>query len=212
MLQIIFVILLVAVLVGAVVSFIAMAIMQTLRMRRAGQEAHALNMRFSAEDLFDVPRRFADFALISSGHSPRASNVVYGRIEGRRVRAFDFRYEAGHGTRRFTHHYDVVVVETDRSLPSILLWNDAEMDSAPLAASGVDGHLARWVYRGDAREVWMAKDLCAEMLGETFSMQACDFALMFFCPAGKQTLPCRTRMNFAVQAAKALETLGSPDE
>ena len=89
--QVAFIALLIGILIAAVVSFAVMAGMRARRTHTTARISNGLQMRFSPEDPFDVPRRYPDFVLIANGHSPQASNVTYGRLEGHRVRAFDFR-------------------------------------------------------------------------------------------------------------------------
>ena len=130
--QIAFIVLLGLIVAISMVVFAVLGAMQMRRTRRLTWEAHTRGLRFAAEDPFDVPRRYSDFALMHLGHSPRANNVVYGRIGRRAARAFDFRYEAGHGTRRTTRPYSVITVDAELPLPSAILWNEADLSAAPL--------------------------------------------------------------------------------
>ncbi len=141
---------LVAVLAATVVSIAAMALRQHRRSGRLEQEACERNLHFSAPDPFDIPRRYARFEAIRTGHSPRADNVAHGRVGGWPVRAFDFRYELGHGPRRQTRHCSVLVLETDRPLPECLLWNDGDAEHAPLTLRLPDGRVPPWTHRGSA--------------------------------------------------------------
>lgn len=143
--EFLFSIVLSGVLLAAVVSVVVMGIRQRRRCQRLSQQAHGSGLRFAAEDPFDVPLRYRHFALIDAGHSPRAHNVTYGRLHGLPVRAFDFRYEVGHGTRRLTRHYAVVVVETEQSLPAVLLWNREDLEAAPLTVRHCRHCLGPWV-------------------------------------------------------------------
>jgi hypothetical protein len=118
--------LLIAVLVAAVISFVVMGLAKVRRSRSLARAAHQRGNRFFRDDPFDVPRRYAKFALISSGHSPCAHNVTDGRLGGRSARAFDFRCELGHGTRRITRHYSVLVVGAAECPHRLLMWSDAD--------------------------------------------------------------------------------------
>lgn len=163
-------------------------------------------MRFSADDPFDVPRRYADFALICGGHSPKADNVIYGRLGGRRVRAFDFRYEVGHGTRRMTRHYAVVVVEVERDLPRVLMWNDDDAESSPLPTRSADGHIACWSYRGDPEAAVALKNALGDLMSEGASVQTCGTGLMLFAPVRR-----REGRRRLMEAVRATDTVDPPD-
>ena len=145
-----FVALLVCVLLAAIVSFVVMGLSKLRRTARLARAAHEKGRRFFPDDPYDMPRRCADFALISSGHSPRANNVTAGRCLGLPVWAFDFRCELGHGTRRITRHYSVVVVEMGGQSGALLMWPDNDAELAPLAARGPAGRVGRWRIRGPA--------------------------------------------------------------
>ena len=205
MLQIAFIMLLVGVLAAVVVSFVIMGLMQLGRTRTLGREAHALGMRFSAADPFDVPRRYADFALVSSGHSPRANNVTYGRLADWRLRAFDFRYEVGHGTRRATRHYSVIVVEADRELPAVLMWHDQDIEAAPLQARNSDAHVGSWTYRGNPELAAMLTNACIDFVEEGTSLEACDSALMVFTPVRRREAGYADRLTKTIRAIEVIE-------
>jgi hypothetical protein len=143
------VVLLLAAPAAAVIAFAVGGAIQARRRNRLARAAHEAGLLFSADDPFDVPRRYGDFALIGAGHGGRATNVTYGRLGGLPIRAFDFRYEIGHGTRRHTRHYAVVVVETGAPLPKFSLWSSREDDLAPLAVRQAEGSLGGWDYRGE---------------------------------------------------------------
>jgi len=143
-----FVAVLVGVLLAASVSFTVMGLGKMRRRRRLARDAHESGMKFFPDDPYDVPRRYADFAAISSGHSPCANNVTAGRLRGRTFQAFDFRCELGHGTRRLTRRYSVVVAETRLAQPSLLMWHTGDAELAPLAARDMQGRLGQWSFRG----------------------------------------------------------------
>jgi hypothetical protein len=148
--QMILVVLLVAAPVAAGVVFAIGGLLQVRRRDRLARAAHEAGLLFSAEDPFDVPRRYARFALVGGGHSGRAMHVTYGRLGGLPVRAFDFRYEIGHGTRRQGRHYAVVAVEGIESVRAMLLWRQRDLDLAPLAVRGASQRLGDWVALGEA--------------------------------------------------------------
>ena len=155
-----FVALLVAVLVAASVSFAVMGLGKVFRRRRLACNAHQCGLRFFPDDPYDVPRRYADFAVISSGHSPCANNVTAGGIAGRTLRAFDFRCELGHGTRRLTRRYSVAIAETRQSQPSLLMWHSGDGELAPLAARDVQGQVGQWSFRGSREQAEAVEAAC----------------------------------------------------
>ena len=204
MLQIVFTLLLVAVLVAAVASFIIMGLMQIRRTRALAREAHELGLRFSPGDPFDIPRRYAHFALIGSGHGPRASNVTHGRLSGRPVRAFDFRYEAGHGTQRVARHYNVIVLETDGDLPELWMWNDNDAESAPLRSASGPRRVACWTYTGDG-ELAGALSEALEPLGpDGTSFEANSTGLMIFTPVRRGRARSAGRLGETIRAIRDL--------
>lgn len=146
-----FVIVLVGVLAATVIAFAVMGLAGALRARRLARKAHQGEMRFFRDDPYDLPRRYAGFAVIASGHSPLANNVTDGRMDGRGVRAFDFRCELGHGTRRTTRHYHVLAAETGLDAGTLLMWHQADGDLCPLEARAAAGRAGDWTYRGDGR-------------------------------------------------------------
>ena len=138
------------VLAFAMAFFAVMGLVQARRTRELASAAYDMGLRFSPDDLFDVPRRYGDMALMSCGHSPRANNVAHGRLAGMPVQAFDFRYEAGHGPRRMTRHYSVIVAEAQRELPRALIWHVEDEEFGPLAVRRPDMRVGCWHCVGDA--------------------------------------------------------------
>lgn len=174
---------LVGILVVAVVTFVAMGLRQVRRTNALAREAHGLGLLFTNDDTLELPRRYADFALLRGGHSNQAHNVAHGRLEALAVRAFDLRQERGHGTRRATRHYSVVAVEMPgRSLPELLMWNDRHAEWAPLEAARVDGRLGPWSYCGSRPMAGFLSDLCGELGKQGISVQVRGRAVMFFLP------------------------------
>ncbi len=163
LIQYAFVAVLVGVLLAASISFAVMGFGKVLRRRRLARDAHESGMKFFPDDPYDVPRRYADFAVISSGHSPCANNVTAGRLGGRILRAFDFRCELGHGTRRLTRRYSVVVAETHQVQPSLLMWHSGDADLAPLAARGMQGLVGQWSYRGSRALAEAVESACRHL-------------------------------------------------
>ncbi len=118
---------------------------QWRRRKGLARVAHEMGMKFSAKDPFELSRRYPSFVLASAGHSPRAENVIYGRYEGWYLRAFDYRFEAGHGPRRLVRRYTVIVSDTDLPVPPTLLWHEQDPDHLPLAVQSPLGRLQGWL-------------------------------------------------------------------
>ena len=173
---------LVAVLIASTASFVVMGLSQRRRTWRLARRAHEMGMRFSADDPFDVPNRYAAFALIGGGHSPRASNVTYGHVEGSSLRAFDFRCELGHGTRRLSRHYGVIVAEVGRPAPEVLMWHRLDAQFAPLAGRIADGAVGPWRVAGDAGLAAALGRACQTLADQPVSVQAAGNSIMFCVP------------------------------
>lgn len=199
--------LLIGVLLASVISFVVMGLVQVRRSNALARQANQRSFRFSPEDQFAMPARFADFALFRSGHSLRAHNVTDGRLIGWPVRAFDFRYEVGHGPRRQTRHYVVTVVETDLELDEALLWSDRDASAMPVSARRRDGHVGCWSYLGSGR---LAGALASgfEPFGKAGgSIQARRGVLMFCKPVREAG---RYDINTIVEPVEALRALDLP--
>jgi len=138
--------LLMAVVLAGVAAMVVTSLRQHGRRMRLGQLASQHGLRFSVDDPFDVPRRYADFALVASGHSTAASNVIFGHVEGMPVREFDFQYEVGHGTRRLTRRYGVILLEMPSDPGSLLMWH--EEDSPPVSAGQARQQFGPWIFCG----------------------------------------------------------------
>jgi len=183
--QTVFVLLLIGVLLASVFSFVVMGLRRRRRINALARKAHEMRMRFSPADPFDLAHRYGALDLISSGHSARADNVTHGRLEGWPVRAFDFSYELGHGTRRLTRHYGVVVAETDLHLPPILLWHEKDLQAAPMAARRCDQRLACWACAGQESVASVLADACWPLADRLASMQCHNSTVMVCIPARK---------------------------
>jgi len=180
--QIAFIVLLGLIVAISMVVFAVLGAMQLRRTRRLTRDAHTRGLRFAAEDPFDVPHRYSDFALMHLGHSPRANNVTYGRIGRRPVRAFDFRYEAGHGTRRSMRQYSVITVDVELPLPFAILWNEADVAAAPLAVLAEGRRLGGWFTIGDEGVARVLARTCRGLVEEGVSVQTGPGALLFCSP------------------------------
>ncbi len=193
------------VLATSVVWFCVLGAVQKCRTARFAREAHRLEMRFSAADPFDVPRRYAGFALTSRGHGPAAHNVTHGRVAGRPLRAYEFRYEIGHGPRRTARHYHVVVIESAERVPEVLMWNDADAAFAPLSLSDSPKRLACWTYRGDDAAASAVGYACDALADRGVSMESRGRALMLCEPAGRKRRQYGELVDTAAATMDALQ-------
>jgi len=180
-----FVAALLGVLAAAVVTFVVMGLAKVRRTRRLAGSAHRRGRRFFRDDPYDVPRRYAGFALISSGHSPCANNVTDDRQAGRAVRAFDFRCEIGHGTRRMTRHYNIMTADCPEAEGPVLMWPDGGADVPPLAARDPDGRVAGWSFRGSRRLADALAGAWPGSPGTEPCIEVRDAVLMVAAPAGR---------------------------
>ncbi len=110
------------------------------RIRREAMAALAdrLGYDFSANDLWDIPERYAFMDLFSRGHSRSARNVINGECNGARVMLFDYRYTTGSGKNKSTHSRTPVVLEMPgQDFPGFFLRREGFFDKVA-AAVGFD--------------------------------------------------------------------------
>jgi hypothetical protein len=184
--QDVFVSLLLCVLAIAVVSFLVMGVRHARRAQILAGFAYDQGLRFSREDSLGIVRAYRGYALIRSGHSPRASSVIHGHVEGRQVRAFDFRYEAGHGPKRICRNYHVVVVSGPSELPPAILWNVRDAAWTPLEVQPSTWRSGDWLCQGSDRVVQAARRrLGEELLEMGVSVQVAGRDILLCAPAGR---------------------------
>ncbi len=181
-----FTLLLIGVLMASVVSFVVMGFRQWCRMNSLARKAHEASLHFSASDLFDIPRRYGGFALISNGHGPRACNLTHGHIRSSMVRAFDFRYEIGHATRRMTRHYAVIAVQTAMSLGKLIMWHVDDIQAAPLSNNLGARRVGKWICRGDLELARVLSDAAAGLVDRPVSIEVRNGTLMFSLPVERR--------------------------
>jgi hypothetical protein len=178
---------LLAILIGALVGgsgvLAWLGLAGRLRQRRMGRLWHELGLKFSAGDPFDVSNRYCQSVLCGAGHSPKAENVAHGRYAGWQLRAFDYRFEVGHGPGRQTRRYTVIVADWDADLPDVLLWNAADAENAPLAARLPCGELGPFLVAHGADFAPALARAFAALEGEPVSIQATRRFLMVWSPA-----------------------------
>lgn len=185
--QIAFVAILIVALLLALISFTIMGLKHLAHMKALARYAHQRGIHFSREDPFDVPIRYGQFAIISCGHSPRAYNVMYGQLGRWAGRAFTFRYEVGHGTRRTTRHYGIVVLEINPSdgsdLPGVLMWNNGDDQQAPLEVRYGEGDVLCWRFVGNADLAEVLAQSAPALGKKGLNMQIRGNLLMLAMPA-----------------------------
>ena len=129
---------------GAVmIGLLVVGVREHLRRQAYARAAHAAGLLFAAADPFDVTSRYAGFVLCQAGHSFRAENVMHGRQAGWLLRAFDYRFEIGHGPGRQTRRYSVIAAETPLALSPALLWHEQD-PLLPLAARLAQRRVGPW--------------------------------------------------------------------
>ena len=184
--QEIFTLLLSGVLAASVVSFLVMGLRQLCRTNSLARKAHGMEFHFSPSDMFDVPRRYGGFALISNGHGPRAYNVTHGHICSAPVRAFDFRYEVGHATRRVTRHYAVIVVKVPRALGQVVMWNVDDDQAPPMLSSFGSRSMGKWICRGDMELASAVAEACSPLVDQCISAEVRNDTIMLCLPIVKR--------------------------
>jgi hypothetical protein len=178
----IFTLLLIGMLIASVISFVVMGLRQLFRTNSLARKAHEMDLHFSPSDLFDVPRRYGGFALISNGHGPRACNITHGHICSAPVRAFDFRYEVGHATRRTTRHYAVIVIQARMVLGELTMWNAEDPQAAPLSGRMGSRRIGKWVCCGDMELASVLAEACGPLADEGVSAEVRNDTVMFCLP------------------------------
>jgi len=204
--QLLFQVLLIGVLAAAVCVFAVMGLLQYYRTRSLGRHANEAGLRFSPADPFRIPCRYADFALIGRGHSVRAENVTYGWLNGWPIRAFDLRYEIGHGTRRITRHYHVFVAETAGALPSVLMWNLHDAEASPLVFRQAGEQKACWDCLGNEKLIDAFVEICRPLADRGLSLQISGLTLMFCMPQRSRR---GSYSHYLPEVAKILDAAGS---
>lgn len=200
--QDIFTLLLIGVLMASVVSFVVMGWRQWRRTGFLARKAHEMKLHFSAVDLFDVPRKYGDFTLVSNGHGQRACNVTHGYICSCPVRAFDLRYEVGHATRRMTRHYAVIAVQTRKNLGDLVMWHVDDAQSPPLAISFTVETVGKWICRGDIGLARAVVGVSEPLSDRCASVEVRGDTMMFCLPV------VRRRQDYTAQLACIEQVLG----
>lgn len=175
-------VMLVVALLATVGYVVVLGIRQWLRARTLARLAGERTLRFSRDDAWNLPEQFCDFALMRCGHSARASHISHGRLHGQNIRAFNFRYEVGHGTRRMTRHYGVVVAEMAAPMPETLMWNRHDAEHAPADMHQADREVGCWACTGNGVLADIVRDGALSLAEEGLSVQAQGKHVMFALP------------------------------
>lgn len=182
--QLIFLVILIGALAAGVIVLALLGWAQRRRRLKLTRVAHAMGLKFSADDPFDLTNRYRGFVLPSAGHSPRADNVIYGRHRGWSVRAFDYYFEAGHGPHRLGRRYGVIVADTDVDLRRALMWHGADPGPVPIAAATPGGEAGPWhVVHGGASAAALAEAF-GGFADEPVNVQT-DRRSVMLCAAGR---------------------------
>ena len=199
--------LLVVLLVGGVIGFAILGLRQRWRRRRLAMRCAARELEFVPNDPFNAPCYFSDFALMSAGHNPRAQNVSQGPLNGWRLRAFDLGYEVGHGIRRNSRQYSVLVLEGAHDLSDVLMWHRDDASGAPMRAAQGERLIGPWVFSGDAATASRLSHACEVLTGVQASLQVVRGVLMICAPAmGGETYEKLTAASTEICDALASET------
>jgi hypothetical protein len=116
---ILFVVLIVAGVIGLIVFLVMYANKKAAERTAAMQQAaNALGWAFAADAPLSMIPGMERFHLFSQGHSKKLYNMMYGMLNGARVAIFDYRYTVGHGKNAHTYSQSVVYFQSERlSLP-----------------------------------------------------------------------------------------------
>jgi hypothetical protein len=163
---------------------------QYARRRCLAQRAKQRGMTFSAGDTQRLALSYEDMALLCAGHSRRVENVISGRVNTLAIRAFDFRYDVGHGLRRMRRFYHVVLVDLGRAFEPVLMWHVGDLHRAPFLARQCTQRMGAWLFEGDARVAERLARACRPLSGHGVSMQVRQQWLVLSCPSARQSDVC----------------------
>ncbi|MBT3200201.1 MAG: hypothetical protein HN350_09810, partial [Phycisphaerales bacterium] len=203
--QEIFTLLLIGVLIASVISFVVMGLRQLCRTNSLTRKAHEMDLKFSPSDHFDVPRRYGDFFLVSGGHGPRASNVTYGHILGAPVRAFDFRCEIGHATRRMTRHYAVVALKLRSAIGNLVMQHVDDVQGRGLPEGMGTRTIESWSCRGDLKLAPFLAEACEALTDQIISVEVRQDVIMLSVPIEKRRQDYTPLLACAEPILKSIE-------
>lgn len=139
-----------------------------LRQRRRRGElarlAERLGLRFAVQDFMNLPDRYGRSLLMQAGHSAYAQNILFGRLGGCFLRAFDYCFEVGHGPQRQVCRLTVVAGDTSRPRPPAAAWQGSPAAAALICAEGQAGPDG-WHWAGSAEAAAALRDAWSTAAG-----------------------------------------------
>jgi len=108
--------------------------------------ATEINMRYDANDPFDIANRYEKLSTLNHGHNRSANNVIHGKVGDRPVKVFDFIYHTtetstdsqGHTTTsEVAHYFSAAIFDMDVFFPALLIRPEGFLDKIA-AAIGFD--------------------------------------------------------------------------
>lgn len=117
---------------GVAALIVAVVVYGIIKARQRREEMARLaaewGFQYYPDDPWDLPERYQQFDLFNSGHARRASNILVGDLDGRRVVAFDYRYKTGSGKNESTHHYQAAALALPILAPELKMRPESVLD------------------------------------------------------------------------------------
>ncbi len=184
---------------------------QHARRRRLAERARQRGLEFAAGDSQRLVLSYEDMALLCAGHSRRVENVISGRLDSWTIRAFDFRFDVGHGLRRMRRLYHVVLVDLGQLLDPVLMWHVDDLRRAPFLVRQCDQRMGGWLYSGSEMLARRLGHACAGLERCHVSMQIREQWLVLSCPASRDGEVCSQLLDRAGDIAARLTGRGGTD-
>jgi hypothetical protein len=83
--------------------------------------ATSLNLQYSINDPFDIDSRQDWRKVFPIGHSREVNHMLYGRVDGCDLKAFDYKYETGSDKDETTYHLSAVIFDTDMVFRTLVI-------------------------------------------------------------------------------------------
>jgi hypothetical protein len=177
---------------------------QRRRRGRLARLAEQLGLRLSVRDFMNLPARYARCLLMQAGHSAYAQNILFGRLKNCFLRAFDYRFELGHGPQRQASRLTVVAGETQRWRPTTAIWRDRPATAALVCMEGLTAAPddSRWV--GDEAS---ARELLASWPGDLgpVTLLTAGRAVLAACPGSLSPQSLDVLLHSAADWVEGLE-------
>lgn len=100
-----------------------------IRIKRLSGASAQIGLRFRAKKDKRLTPSLPGFGLFHKGHDRYASNVMSGRLDGRKTLAFDYHYVTGQDGNRRRYEFSAVVVEGLVALEGLLIRPQRAADS-----------------------------------------------------------------------------------